>query len=227
MANFCVVFDDAGHTLMTATFSTPTQQPPELLGTVALSADLVRLALDQLAQSVFLYRPSFDGDRIVDLEIIYCNQAALDLPLHKDIVPGVWVSEVFVDHQRALDAAQQAWSGELPSTYVVVRHRVVHGSFETVRFEVTTGRAGDVLLQTSQDFTIPDQLAQSEARLRTIVQSLDEAVVLLEPIVDDNFHVMATRTIFRNERAEALDERIAAMSGGGTISPPLADLREV
>ena len=227
MANFCVVFDDPGHTLMTATFSIPTQQPPELLGAVALSADLVRLALDQLAQSVFLYRPSFDGDRIVDLEIIYCNQAALDLPLHKDIVPGVWVSEVFVDHQRALDAAQQAWSGEIPSTYVVVRHGVVHDSFETVRFEVTTSRAGDVLLQTSQDFTIPKQLAQSEARLRTIVQSLDEAVVLLEPIVDDNFHVMATRTIFRNERAEALDERIAALSSGGTISPSLADLREV
>lgn len=117
---------------MTATFSIPTQQPPELLGTVTLSADLVRLALDQLAQSVLLYRPSFDGDRIVDLEIIYCNRAALALPLHKAIVPGAWVSEVFVDHHVALDAAQQAWEGKIPSTYVVVRHGVVHGSFDFV-----------------------------------------------------------------------------------------------
>jgi len=212
---------------MTATFSIPTQQPPELLDTVALSGELVRLALDQLSQAVFLYRPEFDGDRIVDLEIIFCNRAALAMPLHEDVVPGAWVSEVLVDPRLALHAAQQAWDGTTPSTYVFVRRGVVDGNFEIIRFEVTTGRVGDALLQTAQDCSTDDQLAQSEARLRTIVQSLDEAIVLREPIVDDDFHIVDTRTIFRNERAEALDERIAALANGGTISPSLAEIREV
>ncbi len=212
---------------MTATLSTPTQPAPELLGALALSADLVRLALDQLSQGVFLYRPAFEDDRIVDLEIIFCNRAALALPLHDGVVPGAWASEVFIDHQIALDAAQQAWEGKIPPTYDIVRRGVVDGTFEIFRFEVTTGRAGDVLLQTSHDCTTDDQLAQSEARLRTIVQSLDRAIVLLEPIVDDDFHIIDTRTIFRNERAETLDERIAALSSDGTISPSLAELRAV
>jgi PAS domain-containing protein len=163
---------------MTDTASIPTQQQSELLGSVALSADLVRLALDQLSQAVFLYRPVFDGDLIVELEIVYCNQAALDLPFNSAIVPGAMASEVFVDFHLALDATQQAWEGEVPPTYSATRQGVVHGSFRTIRFEITTGRAGDLLLQTAHDFTVDDQLAQSEARLRTIVQSLDQSVVL-------------------------------------------------
>ena len=74
---------------MSATISTPTTQPPELrdtegLSAEGLSADMVRLTLDQLSQAVFLYRPAFDGGRIVDLEIIFCNRTALALPLNRD-----------------------------------------------------------------------------------------------------------------------------------------------
>ncbi len=227
MAQPDVLSTVARRTIMTATFSTSTQQSPELLNDKVLSADVVRLTLDQLSASVFLYRPLFSGDLIVDLEIIYCNSTALALPVHEGVVPGTWASDVFVDAHLAFDAAQQAWEGEVPSTYVIARHGVINGSFETIRFEVTTGRVGDLLLQTAQDCIIDDQLAHSEAQLRTVVQSLDEAIVLLEPVVDDDFRIIDTRTIFRNRRAVALDERIAALSGGSTISPTLDDVRAV
>ncbi len=212
---------------MSTIISTPFTRSPELLSTVGLSADLVRLALDQLSQAVFLYRPAFDGDRIVDLEIIYCNRTALSLPLNKGIVPGAWASDVFIDNHVALDAAQLAWEGDAPAKYVIVRQGVVDGSFATVRFEITTGRAGDLLLQTSQDFTVDDQLAQSEARLHSIVQSLDEAIVLFEPIFDDDLDLIDARTVYRNERAESLETFFATFRSGATISPTLAELREV
>ena len=211
---------------MSTTISTPTTRSPELLNTAGSPANLVHLALEQLSQAVFLYRPAFDGDLIVDLEIIFCNETALALPPNSNILPGAWVSDVFSDHQVALDAAQQAWEGQTPSKYFAVRHGVVDGSFSTVRFEITTGRVGDMLLQTAHDLTVDDQLAQSEARLRAIVHSFDEAIVLFEPIFDDNVELIDTRTTFRNERAKTLDAHIAAASGA-TISPTLAELREV
>jgi diguanylate cyclase (GGDEF)-like protein len=210
---------------MTLSVSPPYPQPTGLLN-ASVSADLVRLALDQLSQAVFLYRPEFDGERIVDLEIVYCNRAALSLPLNKDIVPGAFASQVFIDHQVALDAAQVAWDGGTPATYVVVRQGVVNGRFETVRFEITTGRAGELLLQTSHDFTVDDQLARSEERLRTIVQSLEEAVVLYEPVFDVDLRIVDVRTVFRNERADALLARIAGSGGATGLIPTTSDLAD-
>jgi len=222
-----VVHDGVASHTMSAIISTPSTRSPELHDSVGLPSDLVRLALDQLSQAVFLYRPEFDGDRIIDLEIIYSNRTALELPLNKHIVPGAWASDVFLDHQVALDAAQEAWEGEVPSKYVVVRQGVVDGGFATVRFEITTGRAGDLLLQTAHDLTIDDQLAQSEARLQKIVHSLDEAIVLFEPLFDDELDIIDVRTIFRNERAEVLDAQISAPGAGATIAPTLAEFRDV
>lgn len=196
-----------------------------LLDGAELSADVVRTTLDQLTQAVYLYRPIFCDGRIVDLEIVYCNRAALALPLTERIIPGALASDVFLDVHVALETAETAWAGGEPERYSVLRRGLVDGSLKTIRYEISTGRANDLLVQTSHDHTIDDQLEQSELRMRTVVEALDEAIVLLEPLFDDDLQVVGCRPLFANSSVRRLDALLTMRPELSLSAPPTELLR--
>lgn len=150
-----------------------------------------RLLLDSegLAQAVYLYSPVFDGpgDEIVDLMIVEMNEAAKRLRLATHIRPGVLASEVFVDMDKALDAANAAWRGTDAVAYDIERHSMVGAQPIVVHYEVSTIRAGDRLVQVAVDHTTVAELESAEMRFKLMADGATDGLVLLS--VDE-----ATRT---------------------------------
>jgi EAL domain-containing protein (putative c-di-GMP-specific phosphodiesterase class I)/GGDEF domain-containing protein/PAS domain-containing protein len=204
---------------------TEIQDAAEPLDGVELSVDAIRATLDQLTQAVFLYRPIFYNGRIVDLEVVYCNRTALALPLSDGVVPGALASDTFVDVHLALRSAETAWAGGEPEVYPVVKRGLIDGSLSTIRFDISTGRSDDLVVQTSHDHSIDDQLEQSELRMRTVVQWLDKAIVLLEPLFDDEMRVVGSRPLFANHRVQRLDDLLAEHPSLSVSAPPIELIR--
>ncbi|MFZ4719493.1 MAG: histidine kinase dimerization/phospho-acceptor domain-containing protein [Ilumatobacteraceae bacterium] len=153
-----------------------------------LTDDGVRLLIDSeaLQQAVYLYKPVFDAaGTIVDLEIVMVNEAARHVLLSEHIVEGVRVSEVFVDVHAALDAANEAWNGRRPDPYRIERRGVHRDRPTTMRYEVSTMRAADHIVQVSVDTTIIEQLASADQRFRLMAEASIDGLMLLEREIDD------------------------------------------
>ncbi len=166
--------------------------------------ELFRATVDSLHQALYLYTPIWRDGRIVDLEIAYCNAAALRLPFTDGIVPGALASDVFKDPDLAMLEAEEAWTTGSTTPYSIERQGLIDGVERTIRYEIHTRRVGDRILQTSTDHTIADELARTEARQRAVLDALDEAVTLVEPVFDEAQEVVATRILYANEAARRL-----------------------
>ncbi len=191
-----------------------------------------RLLIDSeaLQQAVYLYRPIFaDGtDRIVDLEIVTVNEAARHVLLSEHILEGIRVSEVFVDVEVALDAANAAWHGAQPAPYRIERRGVHGGRPMTVRYEVATMRAGEHVVQVSVDRTIVEQLATADQRFRLMAEASIDGLMLLEDHPESGEFVLS----YANPRAliaepglhvgEALPHSLAEL-----VRDAVIELREV
>lgn len=174
---------------------------PSAPSAIAVLADAgMRLLIDSeaLQQAVYLYRPIFDDqDRIVDLEIVMLNEAAKRVPLAGHIVAGIRVSEVFVDLDEALDAANEAWQGGRPSGYRIERRGFHEGRPLVVRYDIATMRAGGYIVQVSADRTVLEQLATADTRFRLMAEASVDGLMLLEPEPDGDGYVLA----YANPRA--------------------------
>lgn len=155
----------------------PDPSPP-----VVLVDDGQRLLIDSaaMAQAVHLYRPLFAADgRIVDLEILMLNDAARRVPLGEAIVVGAFISDVFVDAGLALEAATIAWNGGRPADYSVERSGFVAGTHHVIRYDVSTFRAGDLIVQVSLDRTWMSEAAAAETRFRMMAEASPDGIALL------------------------------------------------
>ncbi len=179
-----------------------------LLGSEELErADvLFRATVENLHQAIYLYQPIWEEARIVDLEIVYCNQAALALPFTEPIVKGALASNVFKDPEIAMREAEQVWRDGSATPYSIERSGLIDGAERTIRYEIHTVRVGDHILQTSTDHTIADELTRSEARQRLILEALTEGVTLLTPLFDDG-QIIGTRELYSNAAAKQFRAR--------------------
>ena len=83
-----------------------------------------------LSQAVYLYRPILaDDGSVADLEVALMNRAAHRVPLSSHIVEGLRTSTVFVDNQKATDAATIAWQGGVAPKYEIERRGFVQFGF--------------------------------------------------------------------------------------------------
>lgn len=166
-----------------------------------LAEEGMRLLIDSeaLQQAVYLYRPLFDdADRIiVDLEIVMLNEAARSAPLAAHIVAGLRVSEVFVDLEKALAAANEAWNGGRPVGYRIERRGFHEGRPLVVRYDIATMRAGGYIVQVSADRTVLEQLATADTRFRLMAEASVDGLLLLEPEPEGDAYVIA----YANPRA--------------------------
>ena len=143
-----------------------------------------------LAQAVYVYEPVLDDSgRVVDLVIGSMNDAARHIPLSEEVVAGRRVTEVFVDVGAALEAANMVWAGGLAPVYFIERRGLVDGQPVVVRYEVSTFRADDSIVQVSIDHTVVSQLVSADDRFRTMADESDEALVLLAESQDGGRHV--------------------------------------
>jgi signal transduction histidine kinase len=142
-----------------------------------------RLLIDSeaLDQAVYQYRPRLDdsGLRVVDLFIERMNDAAKRLRLASHITEGTWASKVYVDMEKALDAATSAWFGGRPSTYHIERRGIVGGQPFVVHYEIATMRAGDHVVQVAVDHTTVSELASVDSRFRLMAEASHDGLVLL------------------------------------------------
>ena len=135
-----------------------------------------RATVDNLEQAIYLYRPIWSDGRIVDLAIIYVNAAALALPLSDGIVEGALASRVFKYPELAMIEAEVAWRDGQCTPYSIQRDGFINGVQRSIRYEVTTRHVGNLILQTSSDRTVADDLQRSESLLRSVLDSLSESV---------------------------------------------------
>jgi len=196
----------------------------EVLATAALErADaLFRSTIDSLQQAVYLYRPHWAGGQIVDLEIVFCNAAALALPLTKAIVPGALASQVFEHPELAMNEAEHVWFNGATTPYCIERTGLVDGHSRTIRYEIRTQRVGDHLLQTSTDRTVADDLRRSEARQGLVLDAMDDAVTLLAPLFDTRDHLIGTEVLYANQTAHQMQQAQI-----GVFTGTLGDCEEV
>lgn len=200
-----------------------------LLGSeeLARADELFRETVDSLHQALYLYAPIWDEGRIVDLEIVYCNSAALRLPFTEEIVPGALASNVFKSPDLAMLEAEDAWEHGSTTPYSIERTGLVDGVERTIRYEIRTRRVGDHILQTSTDHTIADDLQRTEARQRLVLDALDEGVTLVAPVFDDQQRMVATRVLYANETAHRLRGTGVHVFVGATDGPELDATRRV
>jgi EAL domain-containing protein (putative c-di-GMP-specific phosphodiesterase class I)/PAS domain-containing protein len=187
-----------------------------VLGTEQLAqADaLFRSTIENLHQAIYLYRPIWREGRIVDLEIIYCNAAALALPFTEAIVPGALASNVFRDPEKAMVEAEEVWRGDASEPYSIERPGLIDGLERVIRYEVRTVRVGDLLLQTSTDRTAEDELARADERQRLILDTLNAGVTLLEPRFDRDGRMVGTHIVYANNTARDMrDSGIKIFTG--------------
>ncbi|MSX94887.1 MAG: hypothetical protein F2749_15850, partial [Actinobacteria bacterium] len=144
---------------------------------------------ESMAQAVYLYRPLFDetGDRITDLEIVLVNDAARGVPLADHIVAGTLASEVYVDYELAVNAADLVWRGERPLAYQIERRGMQDGRQLVVRYEVATFRVGEFIGQVSTDHTSSSQLEAADTRFRLMADASSDGLLLLniDPVTDE------------------------------------------
>ncbi|CAB4364264.1 MAG: hypothetical protein F2681_09140 [Actinobacteria bacterium] len=144
---------------------------------------------ESMAQAVYLYRPLFDetGDRIIDLEIVLVNDAARGVPLADHIVAGTLASEVYVDYELAVNAADLVWRGERPLAYQIERRGMQDGRQLVVRYEVATFRVGEFIGQVSTDHTSSSQLEAADTRFRLMADASSDGLLLLniDPVTDE------------------------------------------
>jgi len=167
--------------------------------------ELFRNTVESLHQAVYLLRPIWSDERIVDLEVMYCNGSALALPFATGVVPGAFASDVFKDPELATLSAEAAWRNEAIAPYVVMRDGLVDGIERSIRYEVHTRRVSDFIVQTSTDQTAADELERSESRQRLILDSLNEGVTLLAPVFDESRHgqqMIGTRVLYSNRATQ-------------------------
>lgn len=154
-----------------------------------------RLLLDSetLDQAVYQYLPIFgeDGITVIDLYIEGMNDAARRLRLATHITEGVLASEMYVDLEKALDAASAVWRGEPSMTYHIERRGMVGGQPFVVHYEVATMRAGDRVVQVAVDHTAVSELASVDARFRLMAESSLDGLALLAMDPDTDAHVVA------------------------------------
>lgn len=163
---------------------------------------LFRGTVESLHQAIYLYRPIWAAGRIVDLEIVYCNAAALALAFTSDIVPGALASKVFNNPELAMLEAEEAWEHGSTTPYSIERSGLLDGVERIIRYEIRTRRVADHILQTSTDHTIADELQRSEARQRLVLDALNEGVTLLAPVFDAQQQMVGTRVLYRNRATE-------------------------
>jgi EAL domain-containing protein (putative c-di-GMP-specific phosphodiesterase class I)/GGDEF domain-containing protein/PAS domain-containing protein len=167
-------------------------------------ADLVfRATLDSLHQAVYLYRPIWSGvgaDRtICDLEILFCNRAALDQPLAEGVVAGTYATDVFQQVQLALDDAQLAWTTGRSIPYTIQRDGIRDGVEQTARYEMHTQRVANYILQTSADEARSRrEKTAAEQRFTTTIESLSEGIGIWDPVRDSNNRTVDFVLCYRN-----------------------------
>ena len=147
-----------------------------------LSNDGLRVLVDSevLSQAVYLYRPILaDDGSVADLEVALMNRAAHRVPLSSHIVEGLRTSTVFVDNQKATDAATIAWQGGVAPKYEIERRGFVGGQPVVVRYEVSTFRMGEYIVQVSIDHSTTVQLASADARFRMMAEASEDGLVLV------------------------------------------------
>ena len=194
---------------------------------LARADELFRATVDSLHQALYLYRPIWSDGRIVDLEISYCNAAALRLPFTEAIVPGALASDVFKDPELAMLEAEEAWANGSTTPYSIERSGLIDGVERTIRYEIRTRRVGDHILQTSTDHTIADELARTEARQRAVLDALDEGVTLVEPVFDAGQQLVGTRLLYSNAAACRLRAAGLEVLEGGHDPAELERVRRV
>ncbi len=172
-----------------------------LSDSVADAEALFRATVDNLQQAIYLYRPIWCGERIVDLEIVYCNAAARALPFTDGIVEGALASRVFEDPELAIIEAEVAWLDGQCTPYYIERNGFVDGVERSTRFEIRTRRVAEMILQTSTDFTVADDLQRTESQQRLILDTLSEGVTLLAPVFDESRQMTGTRVLYANQAA--------------------------
>lgn len=179
-----------------------------------------------LAQAVYVYEPVVDGTgRVVDLVIRSMNDAARHIPLSDDVVVGARVTDVFVDVGAALEAANIVWSGGPAPTYGIERRGLVNDQPTEVRYEVSTFRADDSIVQISIDHTVVNQLVSADDRFRTMADESADVLVLLAEDGTSGHYVpsyanhVAARVLPRLRVGSALPPRLEAV-----LVPLLAQL---
>ncbi|MFM7686543.1 MAG: sensor histidine kinase [Actinomycetota bacterium] len=179
-----------------------------------------RLLIDSeaLDQAVYQYRPVLDeaGERIVDLYIERLNEAARRLTLATHITEGRLASEVYVDLEKALDAATAAWHGNRTATYHIERRGIVGGLPFVVHYEIATMRAGDHLVQVSVDHTAVSELASVDARFRLMAEANNDGLMLLAIDPEHDVPVL----VYANAAALRTEPRLRV---GSALPPHLAD----
>lgn len=159
------------------------EMAPDALPAPFAAVENGRLLIDSeaLEQAVYQYQPLFDGTgrRVVDLRIERMNMAARNLRLASHIREGALASEVYVDVEKALDAATAVWNGQGSVTYHIERRGVVAGQPFTVHYEIATMRAGEHLVQVAVDHTTVSELASVDARFRMMAEASLDGLALL------------------------------------------------
>jgi len=146
-----------------------------------------RLLIDSevMSQAVYLYRPVLgSAGEVVDLEIVMLNDAARRMPFSDGMSEGALASDVFVDMQLALDAANAVVRGDAAEPYSIERVGLLEAQRLVVRYDVSTfrveGPGGVVHIgQTALDRTWMTQAAEADVRFRLMAEASHDGLLLL------------------------------------------------
>ena len=167
-----------------------------------VEASQLTAIIEHLTQPVFLFAPVFDGERVVDLTLVWMNSVAAESTRLLCVGRGAVESGAFVDPTLALKAASAAWSGTA-APYLVDRSGVLDGEYHV--HEVWTRRVGELIVQVSLDRTSEHAAAAASAEFRTVVDMIAQPLHVHAPVFDDSGRIVDTTILFANRMAETLD----------------------
>jgi diguanylate cyclase (GGDEF)-like protein len=152
--------------------------------------DRFRDVVAALDEAIYVYAPIFDEDgEIVDLCVLEQNPAAVAQPRSSVTHPYMLASEGFRDPELAIDAARAAWRAGRAEPYLL---RIADFDGPPIYYEISTLRAGDLLVQVSANRSASYAVQEAAERYRRTLESLDQAVVVFAPIWRDGVVVDAT-----------------------------------
>ncbi|MGD9705165.1 MAG: EAL domain-containing protein, partial [Acidimicrobiia bacterium] len=183
--------------------------------------DRFRDVVAALDEAIYVYAPMFDdAGEIVDLRVLEQNAAAVAQPGSSVTRPNMLASEGFRVPELAVEAARQAWRTGRAEPYLLA---VTCDNSTTLHYEITTLRAGNLLVQVSVDRTPHHEVEQARQRYRRTLESLEQAVVVFHPVWLDDQVVDASIDYF-NAMALRLVPTMATWSQLSTLDKVGADL---
>ncbi|HTH05209.1 MAG TPA: hypothetical protein VL916_05035, partial [Ilumatobacteraceae bacterium] len=152
--------------------------------------DRFRDVVAVLDEAIYVYAPIFDErEKIVDLRVVEQNPAAIAQPRSTVTQINTLASEAFRDPELAIAAAREAWHSRRAEPYLL---SIPGDDGTTVHYEISTLRAGNLLVQISADRTSERAVVEARERYRRTLESLEQAVVAFTPVWHDGRIVDAT-----------------------------------